>query len=212
VVHLEIHFDEPQIIVNARGTRLTITYQVSSDGQSLLENPFWTGDDRSAPVSLKEFRTSAWLAAQKTAQEIGRIVTDSKSADDRPKNEAADSAKLVSLVPRIGAGRPLPPNSAQAASRSDHRRIEAIENATVSVVPGQCSGNKFMIECAAQALFEHVFAGSQRLDMKHLWLNCDEATKEGFRGEAEAALKAVLSVWLQDAASEHTIERPVKFA
>jgi hypothetical protein len=48
-----------------------------------------------------------------------------------------------------------------------------------------------IIERAAQALFEFVFAGSQRLDEKHLWTNCDEATKEGFRGEARAVLRAV---------------------
>ncbi len=57
---LKIHIDEPQVIVNVRGTRLTITYQVSPDGQSLVEDPFWTRHDRNAPISLNEFRRSAW--------------------------------------------------------------------------------------------------------------------------------------------------------
>ena len=45
-----------------------------------------------------------------------------------------------------------------------------------------------MVEQAAQALFEFVFACSKRLDGKHLWMNCDEDTKEGFRGEATGRL------------------------
>ena len=73
MVELEIHVDEPHIIVNVRGTRLTITYHVSSDRNSLVEHPFWTGDDGNAPISLNEFRSSAWLAAEKKAHEIGWI-------------------------------------------------------------------------------------------------------------------------------------------
>ena len=70
-----------------------------------------------------------------------------------------------------------------------------------------------MIECAAQALFEHVFAGSERLDMKHLWMNCDEATKEGFRGEARAALQAVCLYFSRgDTWEQTTALRLPKFA
>ena len=50
-----------------------------------------------------------------------------------------------------------------------------------------------MVERAAQALFEFVFATSRRLDSKHLWVNCEEETKLGFRREAEAVLQAVFS-------------------
>jgi hypothetical protein len=79
MVELEIHIDEPHVIVNVRGTRLTITYHLSADGRSLVEHPFWTGDDRNAPISLSEFRSSAWRAAQKKADEIGWIGADSTS-------------------------------------------------------------------------------------------------------------------------------------
>jgi hypothetical protein len=92
------------------------------------------------------------------------------------------------LITRIGAGRAL--NSGQAAS-AEHRRIESKENPAVSVLPVQCSGDEAIIECAAQALFEYVFAGSERLDTKHFWMNCDEATKEASEGGARAALQAV---------------------
>ena len=47
-----------------------------------------------------------------------------------------------------------------------------------------------MVERGAQALFEVVFAASERLDGKHLWLNCEENTKEGFRREATAVIRA----------------------
>lgn len=208
MVELEIHIDEPHVIVNVRGTRLTITYHLSADGRSLVEHPFWTGDDRNAPISLSEFRSSAWRAAQKKADEIGWIGADSTSKD-KPQNRAAESAKLLSLVTRIDSGRAMQVNSAQAASCLEYRRIES---AAVSVLPVQSSDDRAMIECAAQALFEYVFAGSERLDAKHLWMNCDEATKEGFRGEARVALQAVWPVWSRGAASEETTQRPMKFA
>jgi hypothetical protein len=86
---LEIHIDEPQIIVNARGTRLTITYQLSSDGQSLVEQPFWTGGDQKAAISLNEFRRTAWLAARRKAHEIGWLKAASDSSDDRTLDLAA---------------------------------------------------------------------------------------------------------------------------
>jgi hypothetical protein len=68
---LELHVDDRDIIVNLAGTRLTITYRVSSD--DIVEHPFWTGEDRNAPISLKEFRESACQAARRKAREIGWI-------------------------------------------------------------------------------------------------------------------------------------------
>jgi hypothetical protein len=91
---LEIHIDEERIIVNAPGTRLTITYQVSPDAQSLIENPFWTGQDRSASISLNEFRRSTYRAAINKAHELGWIRFHTSSSD---QNGAAASAKLLSL-------------------------------------------------------------------------------------------------------------------
>ena len=111
---LQLHIEYPQIIVNMPGTRLTVTYQLSADGQSLVEHPFWTGDDRNAPILLNEFRSSAWMAAQKKAHEIGWI-----SADNEPHSEAAASAKLFSLVTRTGGGRAV-----QASSSFENRRTE----------------------------------------------------------------------------------------
>ena len=197
MAELEIHVHKPHVIVNMRGTRLTITYELSSDGRSLVESPFWTGDDRNAPILLNEFRSSAWMAAQKKAHEIGWI-----SADNEPHSEAAASAKLFSLVTRTGGGRAV-----QASSSFENRRTESKENAQASVLPGEA-----MIECAARALFEYVFARSERLDAKHLWLNCDEATKEGFRAEARAALQAAWALWLQDVALAQMTQRPIRFA
>ena len=68
---LELHVYDRDIIVNLPGTRLTVTYSLSSD--RLVEHPFWTGEDRNAPVSLQEFRESASQAARKKAREIGWI-------------------------------------------------------------------------------------------------------------------------------------------
>jgi hypothetical protein len=46
-------------------------------------------------------------------------------------------------------------------------------------------------ERAAEALFEFVFSGCERLDGKHNWVDCSEETKAGFRAEARAVLAAV---------------------
>jgi hypothetical protein len=46
-----------------------------------------------------------------------------------------------------------------------------------------------MVEEAAQALFETVFSRT-RLDGKHHWQDCDCETKEGFRREASAVIRA----------------------
>ena len=68
---LELHVCDRDIIVNLPGTRLTVTYSLSSD--RLVEHPFWTGEDRNAPVSLQDFRDSALQTARKKAREIGWI-------------------------------------------------------------------------------------------------------------------------------------------
>jgi hypothetical protein len=49
-----------------------------------------------------------------------------------------------------------------------------------------------MVERGAQALFQHVFSRIERLDGKHLWLNCDDVTKEAFRAEAKSVLEATM--------------------
>jgi hypothetical protein len=51
-----------------------------------------------------------------------------------------------------------------------------------------------LIERAAEALYEFVFSGCDRLDGKRRWEHCSEETKEGFRREASAVLEAVLPV------------------
>ena len=43
-----------------------------------------------------------------------------------------------------------------------------------------------LLQRAAEALFEFVFSGCNRLDGKRRWANCDEETKIGFRREAAA--------------------------
>ena len=49
------------------------------------------------------------------------------------------------------------------------------------------------VERGARALFEFVFSGTKRLDGKHLWANCDEEIKTGFRAEARTVLEAAWS-------------------
>jgi hypothetical protein len=53
-----------------------------------------------------------------------------------------------------------------------------------------------LIERAAEALYEFVFSGCDRLDGKHHWEHCREETKEGFRREASAVLEAVWPILL----------------
>ena len=64
---LELHVEGDQIIVNMTDTRLTITYQLSAEGQ-LQENKFWTVDGRNA-----EFRQRAWEAAHSKARQLDWI-------------------------------------------------------------------------------------------------------------------------------------------
>jgi len=64
---LELHIEDHEIIVNMTDTRLSITYQLSSEG-ILEENKFWTvdgGDD--------EFRQKAWQAAHLRARQLAWI-------------------------------------------------------------------------------------------------------------------------------------------
>ena len=78
-------------------------------------------------------------------------------------------------------------NHAQTLSFLEGHRKEIERDAPISVLQSQpIALDGQMVEQAAQALFEFVFACSKRLDGKHLWMNCDEDTKEGFRGEATA--------------------------
>ena len=62
----ELHFYGGQIIVNLSGTRLTMTFEVSSREPRLLENKFWTRDDGNA-----EFRMKALEEATMKARELG---------------------------------------------------------------------------------------------------------------------------------------------
>ena len=48
-----------------------------------------------------------------------------------------------------------------------------------------------IIELTAEALFQFVFSGCDRLDGGRHWTDCHEDTKAGFRAEAAAVLKAV---------------------
>jgi hypothetical protein len=70
---LELFVDQDQIIVNMPDTRLTMTWKASPEPPWLVELPFWTHDDRSAGVSLNEFREMALQVATKKARELGWI-------------------------------------------------------------------------------------------------------------------------------------------
>ena len=67
-----------------------------------------------------------------------------------------------------------------------------------------------LVETAAEALYEFVFSGCDRLDGKHRWADCDEETKVGFRREASAVLEAVLPVLLLREIKSSQIERTAK--
>jgi len=56
--------------------------------------------------------------------------------------------------------------------------------------PQRIALDRDIVERAAKALFEFVFSYCDRLDAKHRWSDCDEATREGFRGEAAAVIEA----------------------
>ena len=71
---LELHVHDEQIIVNMPETRLTMTYQASSEVPGLVELPLWTCEDRTAPISVDDFRGRAWQAANKKARELGWIA------------------------------------------------------------------------------------------------------------------------------------------
>jgi hypothetical protein len=53
-----------------------------------------------------------------------------------------------------------------------------------------------LIERAAEALYEFVFSGCDRLDGKRHWDDCSEETKAGFRREASAVLEAIWPILL----------------
>jgi hypothetical protein len=71
---LEFHVHHTQIIVSMPYTCFRMTYQASLEAPRLVELPFWTRDDRTAPISLTEFRWRAWQAALEKARELGWIA------------------------------------------------------------------------------------------------------------------------------------------
>jgi hypothetical protein len=64
---LALHVEDHQIIVNLVDTRLTMTYQLSAEGQ-LAENEFWTVDGGDM-----EFRQRARQAAVSMARQLAWI-------------------------------------------------------------------------------------------------------------------------------------------
>jgi len=99
-------------------------------------------------------------------------------------------------------------NQAQAFSFLESYRKELERDAPISVLqPQPIALDGEMVERAAQALFEFVFACSERLDRKHLWMNCDEDTKQGFRREATAVIQAVWPFMLRSEVREGSANR-----
>ena len=73
--------------------------------------------------------------------------------------------------------------------------VYALNRAEPSVSPERSAPiGHDLIERAAEALYEFVFSGCDRLDGKQHWEHCNEETKEGFRREASAVLEAVWPV------------------
>jgi hypothetical protein len=64
---LDLRVEDHQIVVNMIDTRLSITYQLSSEGL-LEENKFWTLDGGDS-----EFRQRAWQAAYSKARQLAWI-------------------------------------------------------------------------------------------------------------------------------------------
>jgi hypothetical protein len=64
---LVVHVEDNQIIVNMTDSRLTLTYQLSPEGQ-LEENTFWAVDGGDM-----KFRRRARVAAQFKAHQLGWI-------------------------------------------------------------------------------------------------------------------------------------------
>ena len=58
-------------------------------------------------------------------------------------------------------------------------------------VPKEIGLDRDIVERGAKALFEYVFSSCDRFDGKHHWESCDEDTKDGFRGEVSAVIRAV---------------------
>jgi hypothetical protein len=82
-------------------------------------------------------------------------------------------------------------NPALAISFLPRHRKELETDKPFPVPQPQIVLDRDITERGAQALFEFVFSSCGRFDGKHLWTNCDENTKEGFRGEATAVIEAV---------------------
>jgi hypothetical protein len=69
---LALHVEDHQIIVNLVDTRLTMTYQLSPEGQ-LQENEFWTVDggdpefrQRARQIAFSKARQLAWIPRLKS--------------------------------------------------------------------------------------------------------------------------------------------------
>jgi hypothetical protein len=76
--------------------------------------------------------------------------------------------------------------SAQKNSLVERRKLAK----DVRVVQSQLIAlDRSIVERAAQTLCEFVFSDCDRLDGKHNWTDCDEDTKDGFRGEAAAVIE-----------------------
>jgi len=69
-----------------------------------------------------------------------------------------------------------------------------------------------ILERAAEALYEFVFSGCDRLDGKRRWADCDEETKEGFRREAGAVLDAILPLLFLREIKSSPIERTANWS
>ena len=68
---LEIHVLAGEIVVNLTGARCTMTFEKAASSSQLIEKPFWTHVDRSAPISASAFRALALSAAYAKAKEVG---------------------------------------------------------------------------------------------------------------------------------------------
>ena len=69
-----------------------------------------------------------------------------------------------------------------------------------------------LIERAAEALYEFVFSGCDRLDGKHHWEHCTEETRDGFRREASAVLEAVWPILVPREVKSQIIRQPANWS
>ena len=72
-------------------------------------------------------------------------------------------------------------------AQGNDRRVEPERSAAI---------DHNLIERAAEALYEFVFSGCDRLDGKRRLEDCSDETKAGFRREAAAVLEAIWPILL----------------